>query len=97
MLAEERDKYVDLRRAASQSVVELLAEAQLLENQTEIQRNAAVNRDRSEVEPKKPSRLCQRYNNSRPGAVKYGSSSSTRPAFITSFFTPSNSFLLSHI
>lgn len=50
MLAEERDKYVELRRATSQSVAELAAEAELLENETEIQRNAAVNRDRSEKE-----------------------------------------------
>lgn len=50
MLAEERDKYVELRRATSQSVAELAAEAELLENQTEIQRNAAVNKDRSEKE-----------------------------------------------
>lgn len=50
MLAEERDKYVELRRATSRSVAELLAEAELLENETEIQRNAAVNKDRSEDE-----------------------------------------------
>lgn len=46
MLAEERDKYVELRRATSQSVAELAAQAELLENETEIQRNAAVNKDR---------------------------------------------------
>lgn len=47
MLAEERDKYAELRRATSQSVAGLAAEAELLENETEIQRNAAVNKDRS--------------------------------------------------
>lgn len=53
MLAEERDKYVELRRATSQSVAELAAKAELLENETEIQRNAAVNKDRLEKERQK--------------------------------------------
>lgn len=53
MLAEERDKYVELRRATSQSVAELAAKAELLENETEIQRNAAVNKDRLEKEREK--------------------------------------------
>lgn len=48
MLAEERDKYVELRRATSQNITELAAQAELLENETEIQRNMAVNKDRLE-------------------------------------------------
>lgn len=96
MLAEERDKYVELRRATSQSVAELAAKAELLENETEIQRNTAVNKDRLEKErEKKKSCLCQRYNSSRPGAVKYCSSTRSNTSclvFITSF-SVSNFFL----
>lgn len=58
MLAEERDKYVELRRATSQSVAELAAKAELLENETEIQRNAAVNKDRLEKERQKKNPVC---------------------------------------
>lgn len=58
MLAEERDKYVELRRATSQSVAELAAKAELLENETEIQRNTAVNKDRLEKEREKKNPVC---------------------------------------
>lgn len=46
MLTEERNKYVRLKQAASRSITELTAEMKLLENETEIQRNVAVNKDR---------------------------------------------------
>lgn len=100
MLAEERDKYAELRRATSQSVAELAAQAELLENETEIQRNAAVNKDRWEKEraggEKKKSCLCQRYNNSRPAAVKYCSSTRSNarpPRFFIASSSVSNFFL----
>lgn len=53
MLVEERDKYVELKRATSQSIAELVAKAELLENETEIQRNAAINKDRLEKKREK--------------------------------------------
>ncbi|KAM6961829.1 coiled-coil domain-containing protein 146 [Tautogolabrus adspersus] len=47
MIMEEKNKYVKLKKIASQTITELMEQVKVLENETEIQRTIAVNKDRS--------------------------------------------------
>uniref|UniRef100_A0A3Q3RYK6 Coiled-coil domain containing 146 n=1 Tax=Mastacembelus armatus TaxID=205130 RepID=A0A3Q3RYK6_9TELE len=47
MVMEEKNKYVKLKQIASQTTRELMEQVKVLENETEIQRTIAVNKDRS--------------------------------------------------
>ncbi|XP_065807689.1 coiled-coil domain-containing protein 146 [Labrus bergylta] len=47
MIMEEKNKYVKLKQIASQAITELMEQVKVLENETEIQRTIAINKDRS--------------------------------------------------
>ncbi|XP_041833687.1 coiled-coil domain-containing protein 146 isoform X2 [Melanotaenia boesemani] len=47
MIVEEKNKYVKLKEISSQTITELMEEIKVLENEMEIQRTIAINKDRS--------------------------------------------------
>ncbi|XP_056280649.1 coiled-coil domain-containing protein 146 isoform X2 [Pseudoliparis swirei] len=47
MITEEKEKYVNLKQIASQSIAELREQVKVLGNETEIQRSIVINKDRS--------------------------------------------------
>ncbi|KAF7648540.1 hypothetical protein LDENG_00155220, partial [Lucifuga dentata] len=47
MIVEEKNKYVSLNQIASQTITEFMEQIKVLENENEIQRSIAVNKDRS--------------------------------------------------
>lgn len=46
MVMEEKKKYVKLKQMASQTITELTEQIKVLENESEIQRTIAINKDR---------------------------------------------------
>lgn len=46
MVMEEKKKYVKLKQMASQTIIELTEQIKVLENESEIQRTIAINKDR---------------------------------------------------
>lgn len=46
MITEEKEKYVNLKQIASQSIAELREQVKVLGNETEIQRSIVINKDR---------------------------------------------------
>nr|XP_020455145.1 coiled-coil domain-containing protein 146 isoform X2 [Monopterus albus] len=47
MIMEERNKYVNLKEIASQTITELMEQLKVLENEAEIQQTIVINKDRS--------------------------------------------------
>ncbi|XP_041636578.1 coiled-coil domain-containing protein 146 isoform X2 [Cheilinus undulatus] len=47
MITEEKNKYIKLKQIASQTITELMEQVKVLENELEIQRTLATNKDRS--------------------------------------------------
>ncbi|XP_076009275.1 coiled-coil domain-containing protein 146 [Genypterus blacodes] len=47
LIMEEKNKYVGLNQIASQTITELMEQIKVLENENEIQRSIAINKDRS--------------------------------------------------
>lgn len=46
MVMEEKKKYVKLKQMASQTIADLTEQIKVLENESEIQRTVAINKDR---------------------------------------------------